>query len=81
MLDEHGHGKAETHHWETEMCLHAEGDRHENHRADGLALEDQTRIHHKESEDDIQHPERRAGRDAHRIEGRIDHDIGQVGGV
>ena len=81
MLDEHGHGQTEAHDGEAETRLHAQCDGHEDHGADGLALEDQTRIHHQESEDDIKHPERRVGRDAEAIKSGIDHGVGEVGGI
>ena len=81
MLDEHGHGQAEAHDGEAETRLHTQGDGHEDHGADGLALEDQARIHHQEGEDDIQHPEWGIGSDAEAVESGIDHGVGQISGI
>ena len=81
MLDEHRHRKGEAHGREVETLLHAQGDGDEHHRPDGLGLEHQSGIHHQEGEDDVEDPERCIGGDAHRVEGRIDHRVGQVRGV
>ena len=81
MLDEHGYGQRKAHWHEAEAGFYPQGYGYEHHGPDGLALKHQARVHHEEGQDDIEHPERSAGADSHGVECRIDHGVGEVGGV